>query len=368
MKNKILALLHLPPPDYGVTLLNKDIVEGSLNEHFKFDIISINTSKRMKDIQHFSFVKIPAFLNIFYVLLKKLLRNNYCLCYFSLTPTGVAFYKDLFFVLLIKMFRIRILYHLHGKGISLKPSPLKDFLYRFCFKNSKVIIISQSLFYDIAKYVSNKDVYVLPNGIKEALADFDFERILDERLSNKAVNLLFLSNMIKSKGVFNAIESARILKDKGYHFRFYFAGEWFDISQGEFAERINVNGLNGEIRYLGFKNSEQKKAIFKETDIFVYPTYNDTFPLVLLEAMQFGLPIVSTYEGAIPDVVDEGVTGLLVAKKDSMALAERIENLINNLDLRIKMGKAARERFLRKYTFDKFEKNLLDIFREVASH
>jgi len=81
--------------------------------------------------------------------------------------------------------------------------------------------------------------------------------------------------------------------------------------------------------------------------------------------MQAGLPVVSTFEGAIPEIVDDGVTGFLVPQKNPQALAEKLEILIKDSELRQKMGAAGRKKFLEKYTVDKFENNLLAIFKEV---
>ncbi len=225
-------------------------------------------------------------------------------------------------------------------------------------------MISQSLFYDIEKYVNEKEVYVLPNAIEKRLEDNDFEETIGKRVSKSGINLLFLSNMIRSKGVFIALEAAKVLKDKKHNFKFYFVGEWYDIKRKEFFNEVKRRNIDKEVEYLGFKKGKEKEKILKDSDIFVYPTYKDIFGIVNIEAMQFGLPVVSTYEGAIPEIVEDNVTGFLVPQKDFRALAEKIEILINNPDLRIKMSRAGREKFLREYTFDKFENRLIGIFKK----
>ena len=364
VNKKILCLLHLPPPKYGVTLLNESILKGNLKSHFQVDTISINTSRKLADIEGISLGKISFFLKILIALLKRLFQNKYSLCYFSLTPTGIGFYKDLILVSLIKIFRIKTLYHLHGKGIFFKKNFLNDIFYKFAFCNSNIIITSQLLFYDIDKYVNKKNVYILPHGIKESLEDADFESVVKYRLNRGTLNLLFLSNMIRSKGVFIALEAAKVLKDKKHNFKFYFVGEWYDIKRKEFFNEVKRRNIDKEVEYLGFKKGKEKEKILKDSDIFVYPTYKDIFGIVNIEAMQFGLPVVSTYEGAIPEIVEDNVTGFLVPQKDSRALAEKIEILINNPDLRIKMSRAGREKFLREYTFDKFENRLIGIFKK----
>lgn len=367
MNNRILCLLHMPPPNYGVTIINDKIASDILARCFKADILAINTSKSLEDIDKISFAKAGTLLKVWFTLLFKLINNHYDFCYFTLTPTGVGFYKDLFFVFLLKIFRIKTIFHLHGKGLSKKHNKRNDLFYKFCFKDSKVIILAQSLIYDIEKYTKKEDVYVLPNGIQGSLEDDDFKEVSLNRSSNNHLNLLFLSNMIRSKGVFDAIAAAKILKDKGYNFKFNFIGDWFDITNEEFINKAKELGLADSIQYHGFKSGEDKRKVFKEADIFVYPTFNDTFPLVLLEAMEFGLPIVSTYEGAIPEIVEHSKTGFLSSQHDHASLAKNIEVLINDKDLREKMGALARDKFLNEYTFRNFHHKLINIFHSAIN-
>ena len=85
------------------------------------------------------------------------------------------------------------------------------------------------------------------------------------------------------------------------------------------------------------------------------------FPLVLLEAMQHALPIIATPVGAIPDMVEDGVTGLIIPEQDAKALAEAMQGFIEHPERIRSMGEAARGRFLQSYTVNRFEQHLLHI-------
>ena len=100
-------------------------------------------------------------------------------------------------------------------------------------------------------------------------------------------------------------------------------------------------------------------------DIFAYPTRQDAFPLVILEAMNFGLPIISTKEGAIPEIIENGITGFIIEKGDSKDLAAKLEILIENESLRKLLGDAAKEKFLQKYTDECFQKNMKLTFMQI---
>lgn len=117
----------------------------------------------------------------------------------------------------------------------------------------------------------------------------------------------------------------------------------------------------------GAQYGKEKEELFRQADIFIFPTYyhNEAFPLVNLEAMQHALPVISTNEGAIPDIIDDGITGYIVAKRDYQALAVRIEILINNPALRKKMGESGKKKFEKLYSLDVFEKMMCEILNNV---
>lgn len=114
----------------------------------------------------------------------------------------------------------------------------------------------------------------------------------------------------------------------------------------------------------GKKYNEDKKAFFENADIFIFPTLNEAFGLVLLEAMQHHLPCVSTTEGGIPGIIDDGKTGFLVPKHDAENLADKIEFLLTDSALRQRMGEAGREKFEKEFTLEVFEKRMAEILRE----
>lgn len=111
----------------------------------------------------------------------------------------------------------------------------------------------------------------------------------------------------------------------------------------------------------------QRAACFEQADIFVFPTFyhNESFPLVNLEAMQYKLPIVSTDEGGIRDIVEDGVTGFIVPKEDAAVLAKKIAVLVDDEGLRGKMGEAGYKRYKELFTLSIFETHFVQTLRKV---
>ena len=114
------------------------------------------------------------------------------------------------------------------------------------------------------------------------------------------------------------------------------------------------------MNYWGRRYGSEKDVFWRDADIFVFPTYyhNECFPLVILEAMEQGLPVISTNEGGIPDIIDHGNSGYTVEKNNPIDLASAIERLLKEPELRNSMGKAGRKLFEEKFTEEVFEKKM----------
>lgn len=177
------------------------------------------------------------------------------------------------------------------------------------------------------------------------------------------MHFLTISNLNSSKGTWILLEACRLLQERGVHdFCVHFVGAGTaEINEKDFRGSIETQGLSDVAQYHGRLYGEEKERLLHKADVFVHPTLNDCFPLVLLEAMQHALPIIATPVGAIPDMVEDGVTGFIIPEQDTKALAEAMQSFIEHPERIRSMGEAARERFLHSYTADQFEQHLLHI-------
>lgn len=356
MNSKILFIVPLPPPVHGSTVMCKHIKDSKLiKDEFDCDYVNLSVSRNMGEVHAFKFIKIWRFIYAYLDVLIKLMTRKYVLCYVAL-----AFHKSLLkdapFVLLCKLFRRRIVIHLHGKGASQDAkSSLYRWLLKAIFKNTKVILLSWRLYPDVEQFVKREDVSICPNGIPGVNYEY-------KERNNCVPRLLFLSNLIVSKGVLILLDALKILKDKGYSFVCDFVGgETNEIDARRFSEEVNKRGLNRFVVYHGRKYGEEKERIFERSDLFVFPTHEDCFPLVLLEAMAYHLPIVTTNEGAIPDEVIDGENGLIGEQKNPSSIAYCIERFLKDELLRKKMGEDGYKKFNQYFTIDAFESNMRNL-------
>jgi glycosyltransferase involved in cell wall biosynthesis len=294
----------------------------------------------------------------------RLLRNfKPDLCYITTTAKGPGMYKDFLIIYLVKLFKIKLVHHFHNKGVATRQHKWFDnMVYRNIFNNSEIILLSKYLYSDIQKYVAQKNVHYCPNGVPILS-----ENKLYQKQKLKEIRILFLSNLIESKGVYLLLKACAILQKRGFRFKCTFVGKEGDIRVTDFEQKIIKLGLINCVEYAGAKYDFEKEKEFNKADIFVFPTYyhNECFPLVLLEAMQHKLPIISSYEGGIPDIVDDQNTGFLFKQRDLNSLVEKIEQLITLPTLRQEMGLAGYRKFLDEFTLISFESRLKEILNRI---
>ena len=357
---KILFILHLPPPVHGAAMVGKYIHDSkSINEEFDCRYINLALARDLNDIGKGGLRKLKDFIQKLKLIMKVVKEWAPDLCYVTPNAKGGAFYKDFIVVQLLKSMGCKVIVHFHNKGVSERQNHwLDNFLYLRFFKNLKVILLAQSLYQDFSKYVNPKDLFICPNGIPQSSH-------LDT-ITHTKFSILFLSNMMEEKGVWTLVEACKQLKERNLSFECNFVGKWSDITEEEFINRIKNYHLDDCVFAHGAQYGEKKDRFWKQCDLFVFPTYyhNESFPMVLLEAMQQKKTCISTNEGGIPEIILQDKTGYIIPPKESSLLAEKISFLIEHPLLCEEMGKKAFARYSQFFTFQCFEKQFISIIKE----
>lgn len=372
--HRILFIAPLPPPVHGAAVVSQQIkTNRMINESFRCDWVNLSTSRRIDEIEKITIAKPFRMVGVLMKTFWLLTTRHYSLCYLAITCHGKSFLKDMPFALLCKLFHKKLVIHQHNKGMS---NDVDRWPYRWLFpmvyRNTKVILLSWCLFPDIEKVVRKEDVIICPNGINiidSGIEDNSSELHVYNKDLAQTPRLLFLSNLIESKGVIVLLDALKILMERGFSFQCDFVGgETKEIDAKRFAEEVNNRGLNRVAFYKGKKYGKEKWSVFKQSDIFVFPTYyeNETFGLVILEAMAHRLPVVTTNEGGIPDIVVHGKNGFISERKNPESLADCIAVLLNDKNLRRKMGDEGYRILKERFTEKQFEKKMLEILNMMC--
>lgn len=361
---RLLFITPLPPPVHGSAMVSQYIRDSRLvQDAFRLDFVNLSTSRMVSEIGKNGPLKWFRFANTYLKVFYKLVFNRYELCYLAITCHGIGFLKDAPFVLLCKWLGKTVVVHQHNKGMErYVDRKIYKWLLKRVYGGTNVILLSWRLYPDVGKIVSKQQVWICPNGIPETTSKKKSER------HQKLPCLLFLSNLVESKGVYVILDACQRLREKGYEFCCHFVGsESKEISRAVFESEIARRGLERMVLYHGPKYGQEKESFFQEADIFIQPTFEDCFPLTIIEAMQHGLPVVATSEGAIPDMVVHGETGYVCEPKNVGQLTECLEKLLNDSELREQMGRNGCCRYKEKFTLDVFERNFQGILSDMLN-
>ena len=356
MKPKVLYILHLPPPVHGAAMVGEQIRRSRLiSESFEGRFINLSASASLEDIGRWSAEKLRTILRLRKTVRRELRAFRPDLVYFTATSSGMGFLKDFPLVQMVKRMGYPVVVHFHNKGVSRRKDLFFRALYRRFFRDVTVMLLSERLYPDIAAYVPSDRVLYCPNGTEDPGPT--------ERKEQEVPHLLFCSNLIESKGILTLLDACKCLKERGESFILDMAGgESAGFSAVRLQQEIAARRLQEEVIFHGRVGGASKEEVYRNADIFVLPTFylNECFPLVVLEAMARSLPVVSTHEGAIPAMVADGETGLIVPAKDATALADALQKLLADRAWRKKMGEKGRAPFLSEYTLGRFEERFIE--------
>ena len=357
---RILFILHLPPPFHGASMVGAQIRDSrQVADSFDTRFINLSASRTLGEIERFSFRKVAFLFHLLREVRKTVREWNPDLVYVTPTSKRPGFLKDYVLVRMLKREGCRVIAHMHNAGVSDHQGRwLDNHIYSRFFSDIKVILLSERLYPDIRKYVPLERVFVCPNGV----AEMPLPVVPDSPVPT----ILFLSNLLRSKGIFDFVGACGILKEKGFSFRADIAGgETAELDREGLEALLRASGLENRVLYHGAAYGPDKSALFSRADVFVFPSYREAFGLVAAEAVSARLPVVATPVGSVPDLVVEGENGFLVAPGDVQALSERVGRLLSNPELRHSMGRAGYDRYREKFSLEQFEKRIVSILADA---
>jgi len=377
-KNKILFIGSLPPPYHGSSVYFENLINHPLIKS-EFSVFSLNTSDSRSDLDNlgrFDYMNVKTAVKNLFQFYKICRKQKPDLIYIN-TPQGIAYIREGLFVLISKLFfKSRIIQHLHGSEFLNFYSKANIFMRYFISISQKKIdysiVLGEKLKHIFIKWQKSENIISLPNGIQSEVT------YKGRNVNNRLPILFFFGNLLKFKGLFLSLEVLEIIKKDYPDIKLNVAGKWghdwyFNLSQEkvkeEFYRMVDEKNLNSNVNFIGSVYHENKINLLENSDILLYPTYIDGFPLVLLDAMSAGCPIVSAGTvGAIPEVVVDGETGFLINNYIAKNYAEAVIKILKDRKLFYYMSLNARKRFEEKYTLDINIRNIVSIFNGVINN
>ncbi|MEO0685990.1 MAG: glycosyltransferase, partial [Cyanobacteria bacterium J06649_11] len=165
--------------------------------------------------------------------------------------------------------------------------------------------------------------------------------IFPNRKDNSSIKLGFFGRVGLRKGTFDLIKAfAKMPSDLQNRCELIIAGDG-DIEEAR--KLVESYNLTNCVQFLGWIDSQTRDKLLANIDVFILPSYNEGLPMALLEAMGWGLPVIVTPVGGIPELIISTENGLLVTPGNIQQLSQAMQELIQSQSLRVSLGNAARE-------------------------
>ncbi|BAL81657.1 glycosyltransferase [Caldisericum exile] len=181
---------------------------------------------------------------------------------------------------------------------------------------------------------------------------------------HKIYDVLFVGRLEKAKGVDVLIKAIYEIKSK-YSLNLAVALIGDGSLKSDYEKLVKELNLESSIKFLGIRRDVE--ALMRMSKIFVLPSLWEGLPMVLLEAMANGIPIIATKVGGIPEVIEDGVNGLLVDQESSTELGEKIVYLLNSSAYGEQLSKNAFGKVKREYSIEAYTKEMLRLYREILN-
>jgi colanic acid/amylovoran biosynthesis glycosyltransferase len=181
---------------------------------------------------------------------------------------------------------------------------------------------------------------------------------------NELPEILCVGRLVPAKGQHILLQACRLLREQGLEFRLTFIGDGPDRKSLE--EFVNKNGLGENVKFTGALGQEQVRNHYEHADLFVLASFAEGVPVVLMEAMAKEIPVISTRITGIPELIEHGEDGLLARPGDAEDLAGKIRLLLEDRELRLKLGKAGRRKVAEQYDQHRNNADMLNLFNNVT--
>ena len=288
--------------------------------------------------------------------------------YLTIAQSRAGFLRDWVMIRYARLFGHRVVLHLHGGNYdhfyAAQPAWMRALVRTTLRRADRILVLGERLraMFDFEPAVAER-VHVVANGVPDEGEPAGAPRALPAP-GEGPVRLLYLSNLIESKGWITVLEAVRLLRDRlgdrvrcDFHGTFYTSADDVRITGAEqarelFERLVAEYGLEGVARYGGVATGDEKRRALEEAHFFLLPTryHNEGQPVSIIEAMARGNVVISTDYRAIPDLVDDGVSGVLVPCDAPEAIADAVEALVRDPARYARMSRAAVDRFRARFT------------------
>jgi glycosyltransferase involved in cell wall biosynthesis len=275
------------------------------------------------------------------------------------SAAGAGFWRDCVFMSLAWMARCPVVLQLHGSGFERfydEASALARAAIKEAFTRAAVLVVpTESQRAWIRSINRETRVACVPHPASSGAAP--------AAVAERPNMVLFLGKLEQRKGVFDLLEAVAAARASVPDVRVVCAGDGDRAAVARYAERL---GIADAVKFTGWVGPSGKRALLDAAAVFALPSYSESMPVSLIEAMAAGIPVVATGVGGIPEAITEGVTGFLVAPGDTSTLTRVLRKMLLDRALAARVGAAAREAARLRFAPDRALARLEAVYAEAG--
>lgn len=280
---------------------------------------------------------------------------------------GPSFYRKMPFIYMASWANIPIINHIHGADFNEfyvnASKEKKEKIRKVYSKCSLLIALSEEWKDKLSEIVPEKKIVIVENySILHGDA-------LEQRLKRKCNNtILFLGELGKRKGCYDIPDVIEKVKEVVPDVKFILAGAGSENDEQAIKQSIEDKKLIKNTMFPGWVRGKEKDKLLREADVFFLPSYNEGMPMSVLDAMGYGLPIVSTNVGGIPKIVLNGENGFCCSPGNIEEFVKAISELLSNQEVRELAGRASERIVKERYSLDAHLKLLEEVYERVRNN
>jgi glycosyltransferase involved in cell wall biosynthesis len=269
-----------------------------------------------------------------------------------------SFYRAGFYALFAAhVWNRPVVLHIHGSSfdafVSTESTLIRSYQSAVFDAADEIIVLSEYWRKTLRPHTDEETLTVIPNAVDIG----DYTPLYEGGVPH----IVFISNIIKSKGISELVTAVNNLARSNHEFRVSVAGKG---PLSDHAETLAADHEN--VEYLGYISEAEKQELLSKSSIFVLPSCAEGLPIAMLEAMAGGNAIVSTTVGSIPEVIDEE-NGILVEPGNADQLADALAELVTNPERVVMMSQTNREAAEREYAWSVVAERLLRTYNRHLS-
>lgn len=361
----LLLIGPTPPPFHGVAVAIQTLLQSDLVKRFRAHHLDLADRRGIQHVNKPDLHDVALFVRQWLKLVGILIRACPRVSYLVLSQSTIGFLRDSILIWPMYLRGSHIVLHLHGGNFR------EWFLGRSWFMQAYVkvvlrrvrraIVLGESLRAQFDGLIEKDRIAVVPNGIdwSDSYPDRSVPR------SPGRFRILHLSTLSHLKGALVLLQAVPFVVQQRKDVEFMLAGPWSHEEDRQWAEDfIHQHKLETFVSFSGQVGAAEKQALFDSSDLFVFPgVQQEGQPLVVIEAMAAGMPVIFTDRGCLRDTVVEGETGFEVPIGDAHQLAERILWCLEHPEQMKSMGARSRNRYEALYTKEQHIQRMIDVFK-----